>query len=102
MSYDHAVLAVDSDAGEIADVLSRARQLVEQGRLSRVLVAYQSEGQDRIIRQRIAASLRVELAAFTESGVLAVFVFLFAFFFLLCFIDRDDLYFVSVVHAQCQ
>ena len=43
MSLDGAVLAVDGDAREVADVLLAARQLVEERRLSAVLIADESK-----------------------------------------------------------
>lgn len=43
MSLDLAVLAVDRDAGEVAHMLVRARELVEQRGLSAILVARQRE-----------------------------------------------------------
>ena len=49
MAADHAVLAVHRDAGKVAHMLVRARELVEQGGLAAVLVAGEREG-DRVAR----------------------------------------------------
>ena len=66
-----AVLAVDRDAGEIADVLIRPRELVEQGGLAAVLIPHERKGEQGIVREGIAAPLRMVLARLAESGVLA-------------------------------
>ena len=70
IAADDAGLAVDRDAGEVADVLIGAGELVEERRLAAVLVAYEREGEHRVVRERIAAALRVELALLAEAGVL--------------------------------
>ncbi len=66
---DLAVLAVDGDAGEIANVLVRAGELVEQRGLAAVLVAHKGKGQGCAVRQGRAGALGVELAALAEAGV---------------------------------
>ena len=66
---DHAVLAVDRDAREVADVLVRAGQLVEQRRFAAVLVAGQRKRQRDAARQRRPPGLHVVPAALAEAGV---------------------------------
>ena len=69
MALDRAVLAVHRDAGEVADMLVRAGDLVEQRRFAAVLVADQRKGEGRAVRQRIAAAFRVIFAALAEARV---------------------------------
>ena len=69
MAFDLAVLPVNGDAREVADVLIGSRQLIEQGRLTAVLIAHQCEGERRAVRQRIAGALRMEPSAFTKARV---------------------------------
>ena len=69
MAADHAVLAVHRHAGEVADVLVGAGQLIEKRRLTAVLVADEGKAQHRSVRQRIAAALRMELSFLAETGV---------------------------------
>ena len=69
VTADDAVLPVHRHAGEIADVLVGARQLVEQRRLAAVLVANEGKSQPRPLRQRVPAALRVELALFAQARV---------------------------------
>ena len=69
MAADDAVLAVHRHTGEVAHVLVGTGQLVEQGGLAAVLVAYQGKGQRRAVRQGIAAALGMETAFLTQSGV---------------------------------
>ena len=66
---DDAVFPADRDAGEIAYMLIGAGELVEQGGLSAVLVADQRKGQRCTIRQRVAAALGMEPAAFAQTWV---------------------------------
>ena len=75
VTLDSSVLAVDGDSGEVADVLLRAREAVEQRSLAAVLVADESERHDRTRGQGSAAALLVELAALTETGVLGALLF---------------------------
>ena len=48
----YAILAVHRDAGEVAHVLVRPRELVEEGRLAAVLVANERVREHRVIGQR--------------------------------------------------
>ena len=70
MAFDLAVLAVDGHAGEIADVLVGARELVKQRRLAAVLVADERKGQLRPFGKRLARPLWVEAAALAEARML--------------------------------
>ena len=45
MALDDTVLAVDGHAWDVADVLFAARQLVEQSRLSAVLITHERKGE---------------------------------------------------------
>ena len=69
MAADDAILPVHGDAGEVAHMLVGTGQLVEQGGLAAVLIAYQGKGQRRAVRQGIAATLGMETAFLTQSGV---------------------------------
>ena len=59
MSDYGSVLAVDSNAREISDVLVRAGKTVEKCCLSAVLVAYESKGQHVVVRQGVLVFLIV-------------------------------------------
>ena len=69
MPADRAVLAVDRDAREVADVLVRAGELVEKRRLAAVLVAREREAQRHAAGQRRPAGLHVVPPALAEAGV---------------------------------
>ena len=69
MTADHAILAVDRNAREVSDMLIRTGQLIEQCCLAAVLVAHQRKRQQRSFRQRVAASLRMELSFLTKAGM---------------------------------
>ena len=76
---DDAVLAVHGDAGEVADVLVGAGQLVEERGFSAVLVADEGEGQRGPFRKGVARTLGMETAFLTEAGVLrGLLLFLFS------------------------
>ena len=62
---------VNRDTGEIADMLVGTGQLVEQCRLAGILVADQSECQQRSIRQRMFFAGIMISAAFAETGMFA-------------------------------
>ena len=66
----HAVLAVDRNAGEIADVLFRTRELIEQRRLAAVLIADQGKSQYGSLGKRIAAAFRMEPPSFAQTVML--------------------------------
>ena len=66
---DAAVLAVDGDAGEIADVLVRAGQLIEQRSLAAVLIAGEGKGQCSAFGQGIFGLLFVKAAALAQTGM---------------------------------
>ena len=69
---DGAVLAIDRDAREVADVLVRARELVEQRGLAAVLVAHQREGERAGLRggaARVGAVGLLGRAELAEAGV---------------------------------
>ena len=68
------VLAAHRHAGEVADVLIGAGELVEERRLAAVLLAGQGERQDRILRERVFVLLGVELSFFAEARMGVVFV----------------------------
>ena len=74
MFFNNAVLAVDGDSGEVADVLVRARKLVKQRGLAAVLVADEREGQSCSLGQGIAAALWVIFTALAESRVAGRFI----------------------------
>ena len=76
MPSDDTVLAVDCYAGKVADVLVRSCELIEERRLTAVLIADQGECQRCAGRQGIAAALGVEFAFFTETWVLYSFFLL--------------------------
>ena len=65
--FDLSVLSVHGDTGEIANVLIGSRKLIEERCFSAVLVSHQSKGELRPLRQRIAASLGMILAALAQS-----------------------------------
>ena len=90
MPADHAVLAVDRYAGEIAHVLVRTRELIEQRGFPAVLIAHKRESQQRSFRQRIARSLRVEFAFLAQAGVVGCFSFLSPLFRHSLLFDRAD------------
>ena len=69
MLFDHAVLAIHSDPGEIAHMLVGTGQLIEQCCFAAVLISHQRKGQGGAGGKWIAASLGVVFAAFTESGM---------------------------------
>ena len=69
MLADHAVLAVDGDAGEISHMLVRTGQLVEEGGFTAVLISHKGEGENGFLRKRCAGALRMEAALLTEAGV---------------------------------
>ena len=72
MPADGAVLAIDRDAREVADVLVRARELVEQRGLAAVLVAHQREGERAGLRggaARVGAVGLLGRAELAEAGV---------------------------------
>ena len=66
---DRAVLAVDRDAREVADVLVRAGELVEKRRLAAVLVTRERKAQRHAAGQRRPAGLHVVPPALAEAGV---------------------------------
>ena len=70
MTLDRAVFAVDSYTREIAYVLIGTCELVEEGSLAAVLIAYECKSQKSPFRQWIACSLRVKTSAFAESRML--------------------------------
>ena len=69
MAADAPVLAVHRDAGEIAHVLARSSELVEQRGLAAVLVAHERERHGLALGQRMLVGLVVEPAALAEAGV---------------------------------
>ena len=69
LAADGAVLAVHRHAGEVAHVLVRASQLVEQRGLAAVLVAHQRKGQRLALGQGGAAALGMELAVLAQAQV---------------------------------
>ena len=98
---DRSVLSVHCNAGEIADVLVGAGELVEQGGLAAVLIAHEGKGQGRPLRERVAASLGMKASALAEtrmlSGPVAVVDPL-----ILERLAGSDLDFVCVIQAQCE
>ena len=72
IAADHTRFAVHRDAGEVAHVLSRSGELVEQCGLAAVLIAHQRVGQDGVLRQRMLVLLAVVLAALTKTGMVGV------------------------------
>ena len=74
MAPDDAVLPVDRHAGEIAYVLVRTGELVEQGRLAAILVACERERERRIVGKRVLVGANVKPPALAETGVFRVFV----------------------------
>ena len=72
MIADGAVLPIHRHAGEVPHVLVGARELVEERRLSAVLVADQGKRQRRPGRERIAGAFGMEAAALAEAGVLGL------------------------------
>ena len=69
MPLDAAVLAVHRDAGEVAHVLVRPGQLVEQRGLAAVLVAHERERERRALGQGVLLGAVMELAALAEAGM---------------------------------
>ena len=92
MPLDRAVLAVNGDAGKIADMLLGAGQAVEERGLAAVLIADQCKLHDGALRERITVARKVESAALTESGMLGLLLFrllLFGFGCSFCVCDGD-------------
>ena len=71
MSDYCAVFSVYRNAGEISDMLSCARKLIEKRCFSGILIAYKRESEDLIFGKRIAASLRMKPSSFSKSRMLA-------------------------------
>ncbi len=63
------VLAVYCNAGEISHMLPGAGQLIEQGSLAAVLIAYQCEGQLCPFRQRVAAAFGMKPSFLSKTGM---------------------------------
>ena len=72
VAVDRAVLAVNGHAGEIADVLARAGELVKKRRFAAVLIADKRIRQRRALRQRVLLRLAVKAPLFAETGVVGV------------------------------
>ena len=64
---DHPFLSLNRDAGEIADVLAGAGQLVEQCGFAAVLIAHQGKVNHGAVRQRISASFGMKLSGFAKT-----------------------------------
>ena len=72
MAAQLALLFVDSDAGEVADMLICACELVEQRGLAAVLVAGERKGNRRALRQRLTEVADVVVACrahLADAGV---------------------------------
>ena len=74
MAFDDAVLAVDGDAWEVADMLVGPRQLVEEGRLAAVLLSGKGESELGAFGQRMLVCLVVIDAFLAEARVGVVVV----------------------------
>ena len=73
ISPDRAIFPVNRHPGEIAHMLIGTGQLVEQRRFSAVLISHQCKCQQRPLRQRIPASLRMKLPLLAESRMIHPF-----------------------------
>ena len=102
MSADHAVFPINGDAREIADMLIRAGQLVEQSGFAAVLVADKSEGQGRAFRERIAAAFGVKTAFLAQTGVFEARARLLGRIFRRIIRDRIDLNIPGIINTQRQ
>ena len=74
MAADHPVLTVHRHAGEIADMLLRACQLVEKGGLSAILLSGQSKCKGALLRQRAFVLLGVVFALLADAGMRVMLV----------------------------
>ncbi len=66
---DGAALSVDRNAGEVSYVLICPCELVEQRRLSAVLIARKRESQCLVRRQRVLCCAVMKASTLTKSGV---------------------------------
>ena len=74
MPLDDTVLAADRHAWEIADVLVRAGELVEEGGLAAVLLSRQGKGEYLALGQGMLVLPGMETPAFTQTGMGIVLV----------------------------
>ena len=108
MPFDHTVLPVHCDTGEVAYPLVQSCKLVEEGSLAAVLVAHQSECKLCPFRQGVACSFGMEptLLAKTWVGCYCVgfdIVSLISwFFFRLCRVIRGNHNMLGLRKAQGQ
>ena len=69
MASNHAVLAIYGHARKIADMLVGTGELVEQGRLTAILIACQRKGERRPLRQWLAIRLDMVNTALAKPRV---------------------------------
>ena len=100
VTLDSAVLAVNSNAGEVANVLFRAGKTVKEGSFTAVLVTHEGEAHGSTLREGRAVVLGVEPAALTETGVFGFFIFLSSGVFLFGLADRSDADIFGIGEAQ--
>ena len=103
VAADDAVFAVDGDAGEIADVLVGAGELVEEGGLAAVLVAGEGEGQCDAVVEGCFVFFVVIDAAFAEAGMRDVRCARCGFVGVQeCWVDGFHLNVLGVGQSQCE
>ena len=69
MASNHAVLAIYGHARKVSDMLVGTGELVEQGRLTAILIACQREGERRSLRQWVAIRLDMVNTALAKPRV---------------------------------
>ena len=105
VAADHAVLAVDRHAREVADMLVGAGQLVEQRRLAAVLVARKGKGQRLAFRDRLAGFVVMVAGRVVQFAAAGVRHRRMALFFRFCAVARVDIPYIDlpgIVQAQRQ
>ena len=76
MTFYDAVFAVDRDPREVAYMLIRACELVEQSCFSAVLISDESKCQSSAVRNRIFSFLLVISSLFTEARMFCLIFFI--------------------------
>ena len=101
LAADGAVLAVNSDAGEVTHVLIGAGELVEKRGLAAVLITCQGKGEQRVIGQGLLIRLGVIDAALSQARVLGrIPAWLLLLLLLLRLVDILHIDFSRVVQAK--
>ena len=102
MAFDHAVLPVYRNSGEISHVLVRSRKLVEKRGLTAVLVSHERIGEYRIVGKRMLCRLIVILSRLSKAGMIAYPDVLYPGMFIGSGIDLFNVYLGRIVESQSQ